>query len=108
MRPSQSLSGGEQQMAGRDRAGLDVEPARARCATRSACGPGPHRHPRHLCPALPRIKANGASVILVEQDIVQAMQVASRVYCFQEGRVSLAGRPADLGREQIHTAYFGT
>ena len=58
--------------------------------------------------ALPQIKAEGTSVVLVEQDIVQAMKVADRVYCFQEGRLSLAGRPRDLTREQIHRAYFGS
>ena len=58
--------------------------------------------------ALPRIKAEGTSVVLVEQDIVQAMKVADRVYCFQEGRLSLTGRPRDLSREQIHRAYFGS
>jgi len=57
--------------------------------------------------ALPQIKAEGTSVVLVEQDIVQAMKVADRVYCFQEGRLSLAGRPEELTREQIHRAYFG-
>ena len=62
---------------------------------------------RNIYAALPRIKASGASVILVEQDIVQALQVASRVYCFQEGRMSLEGRPTDLSRDQIHSAYFG-
>ena len=36
------------------------------------------------------------------------MKVADRVYCFQEGRVSLAGRPRELTREQIHHAYFGS
>ena len=58
--------------------------------------------------ALPQIKAEGTSVVLVEQDIVQAMKVADRVYCFQEGRLSLTGRPRDLSRDQIHRAYFGT
>ncbi|VIO72012.1 ABC transporter ATP-binding protein [Bradyrhizobium ivorense] len=57
---------------------------------------------------LPQIKAEGTSVVLVEQDIVQAMKVADRVYCFQEGRLSLTGRPRDLTREQIHRAYFGS
>ena len=46
--------------------------------------------------------------MLVEQDIVQAMKVADRVYCFQEGRLSLTGHPRDLTRDQIHRAYFGT
>jgi len=58
--------------------------------------------------ALPRIKAEGTSVVLVEQDIVQAMKVADRVYCLQEGRQSLEGRPRDLTRDQIHRAYFGS
>ena len=62
---------------------------------------------RDLYAGLPRIKASGTSVVLVEQDIVQAMKVADRVYCFQEGRLSLAGKPAELSREQIHVAYFG-
>jgi len=58
--------------------------------------------------ALPQIKAEGTSVVLVEQDIAQAMKVSDRVYCFQEGRLSLSGRPRELTREQIHDAYFGT
>jgi branched-chain amino acid transport system ATP-binding protein len=58
--------------------------------------------------ALPQIKAEGTSVVLVEQDIVQAMKAADRVYCFQEGRLSLSGRPGELTRDQIHRAYFGS
>ena len=63
---------------------------------------------RDVYAAMPKIKGNGASVILVEQDIGQALRVADRVYCFQEGRLSLTGRPADLDRQLIHRAYFGT
>ena len=62
---------------------------------------------RSVYDAMPRIKQNGTSIVLVEQDIAQAMKVADRVYCFQEGRVSLVGRPAELTREQVHLAYFG-
>jgi branched-chain amino acid transport system ATP-binding protein len=58
--------------------------------------------------ALPQIKSEGTSVVLVEQDIVQAMKVADRVYCFQEGRLSLSGRPRELTRDEIHRAYFGS
>ena len=47
------------------------------------------------------------SIVVVEQDIVQAMAVADRVYCFQEGRVTLTGRPAELSKDAIHAAYFG-
>ena len=36
-----------------------------------------------------------------------AQRVSQRVYCFQEGRVSLEGESAALTREQISQAYFG-
>ena len=63
---------------------------------------------RDIYDAMPRIKQNGTSIVLVEQDIAQAMKVADRVYCFQEGRVSLSGRPAELTREQVHARLFWT
>jgi branched-chain amino acid transport system ATP-binding protein len=56
---------------------------------------------------LPRIRAAGAALVLVEQDIGQALAAADRVYCFQEGRVSLVGRADALTREDISRAYFG-
>ena len=62
---------------------------------------------RQIYDALAQVIDRGLSVIVVEQDIGQAMRVASRIYCFQEGRVSLTGKPANLSREQISAAYFG-
>lgn len=102
--PSQTLSGGQQQMTAIGRA-LMSNPRVLLCDEISL-GLAPIVI-RSIYAALPRIMTNGASVILVEQDIVQALQVADRVYCLQEGRVSLTGRPAALDREKIHTAYFG-
>ena len=46
-------------------------------------------------------------VLVVEQDISQALRVADHVHCMMEGRITLSGRPADLSREAIHDAYFG-
>ena len=57
--------------------------------------------------ALPGIVAEGATVIVVEQDIGQALAVARHVTCLLEGRVSLQGRPAELTRDRITAAYFG-
>jgi branched-chain amino acid transport system ATP-binding protein len=57
--------------------------------------------------ALPSIKAEGISILVVEQDINQALAIADRVYCFQEGRISLSGKPDDLSKDQIAAAYFG-
>jgi branched-chain amino acid transport system ATP-binding protein len=102
--PSQTLSGGQQQMAAIGRA-LMANPRVLLCDEVSL-GLAPIVV-RDIYAALPKIKAYGMSIVLVEQDIVQALRVADRVYCFQEGRLSLTGRPADLSQAQIHTAYFG-
>ena len=47
------------------------------------------------------------TVVVVEQHITLALDVADRVYCLLEGRVSLSGPPVDLTRDAITTAYFG-
>jgi branched-chain amino acid transport system ATP-binding protein len=57
--------------------------------------------------ALPGIIGTGMSALIVEQDISKALSVSSRVYCLQEGRVSLEGPSATVSREQISRAYFG-
>ena len=98
------LSGGQQQMAAIGRA-LMSNPRVLLCDEISL-GLAPIVI-ADIYAALPQIKTEGTSVVLVEQDIVQAMKAADRVYCFQEGRVSLEGRPGELSRDQIHRAYFG-
>jgi len=62
---------------------------------------------RDIYAALPVIKAEGTSVVIVEQDVVKAMEVADRLACFQEGCLTLEGSPAELTHEAIHYAYFG-
>ena len=62
---------------------------------------------RDIYKAVPLIRESGASMIIVEQDIGQALKVADRVYCMMEGKVTLTGRPDELTREAIHAAYFG-
>jgi branched-chain amino acid transport system ATP-binding protein len=101
---SQNLSGGEQQMVAIGRA-LMSNPRVLLCDEISL-GLAPIVI-RDIYAAMPRIKQGGTSIVLVEQDLAQALKVADRVYCFQEGRVSLSGRPRDLSREAIHLAYFG-
>jgi len=102
--PSHLMSGGQQQMTAIGRA-LMSNPRVLLCDEISL-GLAPIVI-RDIYEALPQIKEEGTSVVLVEQDIVQAMKVADRMYCFQEGRVSLSGRPSELSREGIHLAYFG-
>ncbi len=56
--------------------------------------------------SLQQLIAEGATVLLVEQDLKRATSVASRVLCMLEGRVVLEGG-SELTREQITEAYFG-
>ncbi len=100
-----TLSGGEQQMAAIGRA-LMSNPRLLLCDEISL-GLAPIVI-RDIYDAMPRIKQNGTSIVLVEQDIAQAMKVADRVYCFQEGRVSLSGRPAELSARAGSSRLFWT
>src|ERR1700758_3242219 len=101
---STSLSGGEQQMAALGRA-LMSNPKLLLCDEISL-GLAPIVV-RDIYARLPAVLAAGAAVVIVEQDVVQALTAAARVYCLQEGRVALAGAAKDLTREAIAAAYFG-
>lgn len=57
--------------------------------------------------ALPGIIGTGMSALIVEQDIAKALSVSSRLYCLQEGRISLEGPSDTVSREEISRAYFG-
>jgi branched-chain amino acid transport system ATP-binding protein len=103
--PSMALSGGQQQMAAIGRA-LMSNPSLLLCDELSL-GLAPIVV-RDLYARLPQIVSEGCSLIIVEQDVVQALSAAKKVYCLQEGRVALAGRSVALSREAISTAYFGT
>jgi branched-chain amino acid transport system ATP-binding protein len=62
---------------------------------------------RQIYALLPKLAASGVTILLVEQDVSQALAVASHVHCLLEGRITLAGPPASLTGEQIEEAYFG-
>jgi branched-chain amino acid transport system ATP-binding protein len=57
---------------------------------------------------IPTIVAQGIGVLLVEQDVSQALAVANRVHCLLEGSTSLVGTPSELSPAEIESAYFGT
>jgi len=102
--PAPALSGGQQQMAAIGRA-LMSNPRLLLCDEISL-GLAPIVV-RDIYARLPAIVAEGLSMIIVEQDIVQALQAAAHVYCLQEGRIALHGRARELTRESISAAYFG-
>src|SRR4051812_16928005 len=103
--PSTSLSGGQQQMVAIGRA-LMSNPRLLLCDEISL-GLAPIVV-RDIYAQLPQIVGEGTSLIIVEQDIVQALKAASSVYCLQEGSVALQGAAGALMRDQIAAAYFGT
>lgn len=102
--PGTALSGGQQQMVAIGRA-LMSNPRVLLCDELSL-GLAPVVI-KDIYAAFPKIRDSGASIVIVEQDIGQALKVASHVYCMMEGRITLSGRPSDISREQIHAAYFG-
>jgi branched-chain amino acid transport system ATP-binding protein len=102
--PSTALSGGQQQMVAIGRA-LMSNPRLLICDEVSL-GLAPIVV-KEIYNALPRICAGGLTAIVVEQDVGMAQLVSSRLYCLQEGRVTLSGPSAALTREQISRAYFG-
>lgn len=102
--PGTALSGGQQQMVAIGRA-LMSNPTVLLCDEISL-GLAPVVI-KDIYAAVPKIQESGASLIVVEQDIGQAMKVADRVYCMMEGRVTLEGTPDSLSRDDIHDAYFG-
>jgi branched-chain amino acid transport system ATP-binding protein len=57
---------------------------------------------------IPLIRSNGASIVIVEQDVARALRHCDRFYCLQEGRVTLSGRPDDVDQDAVRMAYFGT
>ena len=102
--PSTSLSGGQQQMVAIGRA-LMANPKLLLCDEISL-GLAPIVV-RDIYARLPDIVGEGLSLVIVEQDIVQALAAASYVYCLQEGRVALSSAASTLTRDAISAAYFG-
>lgn len=99
-----ALSGGEQQMVAIGRA-LMSNPRLLLCDELSL-GLAP-KVIGSIYATLAEVKRRGISLIIVEQNVQQAMAVADRLYCLQAGRISLTGRPRDLTQDEVSHAYFG-
>lgn len=101
---STSLSGGQQQMVAIGRA-LMANPELI-LFDEISLGLAPVVI-RQIYDALPGIVGRGMTALIVEQDITKALSVSSRVFCLQEGRVSLEGATGDITHDEITAAYFG-
>lgn len=54
------------------------------------------------------IRESGTAVLIVEQNVVEALELADRAYVLEEGRIVREGDASDLlGDPELQAAYFG-
>lgn len=100
-----TLSGGEQQMVAIAR-GLMSQP-RLLMVDELSLGLAPNTAERLLA-ILRDISRQGTAMLLVEQDVVLALEVADRGYVLENGRMVLSGAAAALAENpQVRQAYLG-
>jgi branched-chain amino acid transport system ATP-binding protein len=55
-----------------------------------------------------QLKESGVTILVAEQNVQQALQVADRAYVLENGRISLEGRSSDLAEsEEVRRSYLG-
>jgi len=98
------LSGGEQQMVGIGRA-LMAKPSMV-VLDEPSLGLSP-KLIGEIFEKIQELRKRGLSVLLVEQNALQALQIADYAYVMQEGKVVNEGPPSKLmDQEELRKAYF--
>lgn len=100
-----TLSGGEQQMLAIAR-GLMSGP-RLLMLDEPSLGIAPVVVEKILT-TIQEINRQGATVVLVEQNAVQALEIAHRAYVLEKGRLTISGTAAEvMANEEVKRAYLG-
>lgn len=98
------LSGGEQQMVAIGRA-LMANPSLF-LADELSQGLAPVVVDQ-IYESFPVIRAEGTSIVLVEQEVKRAAATSDYIYCLLKGRITLQGPPRSITFEELSQAYFG-
>ena len=100
-----SMSGGEQQMCAIAR-GLMAKP-QLLLIDELSLGLAP-RFVEELCTNLIEINREGVAILLVEQDVLTALDLAERGYVFESGRIAMSGTSDELiANQEVRRAYLG-
>jgi branched-chain amino acid transport system ATP-binding protein len=100
-----TLSGGEQQMLAIGR-GLMAEP-KLMIMDEPSLGLSPLLV-EELFALIKGINADGVSILLVEQNVVQSLDLADRAYILAEGKFVMSGPAKDIGSNpELKRAYLG-
>ena len=104
-REAATLSGGEQQMVAIGR-GLMGRP-KLLMIDEPSLGLAPNVVDR-VMEVVTAINQDGTAVLLVEQDVVLALEIADRGYVLENGRIAMSGKAADLRQDPaVRKAYLG-
>ena len=104
-RDAGTLSGGEQQMVAIGR-GLMARP-QLLMIDEPSLGLAPNIVDR-VMEIIRTINRDGTAVLLVEQDVILALEIADRGYVLENGRIAMTGRAQELrGDPAIRKAYLG-
>ena len=103
--PAGSLSGGQQQMVAIGRA-LMAKP-RLLLLDEPSLGLSPIVV-QTMFRAIRDVNAAGTAILLVEQNVTMALDIASRAYLLEEGRIAAEGTPGEVfGTPELRRAYLG-
>lgn len=100
-----TLSGGEQQMLAIGR-GMMAEP-KLLILDEPSLGLSPLLV-EEMFDLVKRLNAEGLPIMLVEQNVVQSLEIASRAYIIENGQVTMSGTAADISADpELKRAYLG-